>query len=295
VNNPSLDGIDGYVDYSCEFQAFVEPGTNYALRIYTGPTNSQDTKAWIDYNNDGVFSSNEKVMEKINQFDPVSIVQIPSNIATNTPIRLRISSDEVGNNNGPTDNVNRGQVEDYAIIVATCPDPSNIVIGQITNSSVELNWQAGGIEDSWNVRYGPAGFGILSGLGITVNNIFVNNFFVTGLDESTSYDFYVQSICSSNNSNWIGPLSSSTTNVINNLDSETVIVYPNPNNKIFNIQTTKKIMKIEILDILGSKIKIIGPTTNLTEINISKKPSGVYFLKISLENGNIVTKKIVCK
>jgi hypothetical protein len=123
----------------------------------------------------------------------------------------------------------------------------------------------------------------------------VNNFFVTGLDESTSYDFYVQSICSSNNSNWIGPLSSSTTNVINNLDSETVSVYPNPNNKIFNIQTSEKIMKIEILDILGSKIKIIGPTTNLTEINISKKPSGVYFLKISLENGNIVTKKIVCK
>ena len=50
-------------------------------------------------------------------------------------------------------------------------------------------------EDSWNVRYGPEGFGIFSGLGVTVNNIFVNNFFVTGLDESTSYDFYVQSIC----------------------------------------------------------------------------------------------------
>ena len=295
INNPSLDGIDGYVDYSCEFQAFVEPGTNYALRIYTGPTNSQDTKAWIDYNNDGVFSSNEKVMEKINQFDPVSIVQIPSNIATNTPIRLRISSDEVGNNNGPTDDVSRGQVEDYAIIVATCPDPSNIVIGQTSNSSVELNWQAGGIEDSWNVRYGPEGFGVFSGLGVTVNNIFVNNFFVTGLEESTSYDFYVQSICSSNNSNWIGPLSSTTTNIINNLGSENVSVYPNPNNKIFKIQTTKNIMKIEILDLLGTKIRTIGLNTNLAEINISKNPSGVYFLKISLENGNIITKKIVCK
>ena len=51
----------------------------------------------------------------------------------------------------------------------------------------------------------------------------------------------------------------------------------------------------EILDILGTKIKIIEPNTNLAEINISKKPSGVYFLKISLENGNIITKKIVCK
>ena len=294
INNPSLDGIDGYVDYSCEYQAFVEPGTNYALRIFTGPTNSQDTRAWIDYNNDGVFSSNEKVMEKINQFDPVSIVQIPSNIAINTPIRLRISSDEVGNNNGPTENVNRGQVEDYAIIIATCPDPSNITIGQTSNSSVELNWQAGGNEDSWNVRYGPEGFGVFSGLGVTANNVFVNNFFVTGLDESTSYDFYVQSICSSNNSNWIGPFSSTTLNINNNLNSQNISVYPNPNNKFFNIKSTVKIIKIDVLDILGSKIKTILPNNNLAEINISEKPSGVYFLKLFLENENIVTKKIIC-
>ena len=123
----------------------------------------------------------------------------------------------------------------------------------------------------------------------------MNNFFVTGLEESTSYDFYVQSICSSNNSNWIGPLSSTTTNIINNLGSENVSVYPNPNNKIFKIQTTKNIMKIEILDLLGTKIRTIGLNTNLAEINISKSPSGVYFLKISLENRNIITKKIVCK
>ena len=295
VNNPSLDGIDGYVDYSCENQAFVEAGTNYALRVYTGPTNSQDTRAWIDYNNDGVFSTNEKVMEKINQFDPVSIVQIPSNIAVNTPIRLRISSDEVGNNNGPTGNVSRGQVEDYAIIVATCPDPSNIIIGQISNSSVELNWLSGGSEDSWNVRYGPEGFGIFSGLGVTVNNIFVNNFFVTGLDESTSYDFYVQSICTGNNSNWIGPFNSTTLNIIGNTNSQNVSVYPNPNNKIFSIQTSTNMKSIEVLDILGSHVKTFQPNTNLVEINISENKSGVYFLKISLINGNVVTKKIICK
>ena len=295
VNNPSLDGIEGYVDYSCELQAFVEPGTNYALRVFTGPTNTQDTRAWIDYNNDGVFSNNEKVMEKINQFDPISIVQIPSNLPANTPIRLRISSDEVGNNNGPTDNANRGQVEDYAIIAATCPDPSNIVLGQVTNSSVELNWQAGGTEDSWNVRYGPKNFGVFSGLGITVNNIFVNNFFVTGLDESTSYDFYVQSICSGSNSNWIGPLNSTTLKVNGNIDSQNVRVYPNPNDKIFSIQTSTNIKSIEILDILGINIKSLQLNTNLVEIDISENPFGVYFIKISLANGNIVTRKIICK
>ena len=133
----------------------------------------------------------------------------------------------------------------------------NIVVGQTSNSSVELNWQAGGIEDSWNVRYGPEGFGVFSGLGVTVNNIFVNNFFVTGLDESTSYDFYVQSICTGNNSNWIGPFNSTTLNIIGNDDSQNLIVYPNPNNKIFSIQSERKVMKIEILIFLEAKLKLL--------------------------------------
>ena len=72
-------------------------------------------------------------------------------------------------------------------------------------------------------------------------------------------------------------------------------VYPNPNNKIFSIQTSTNIKTIEVLDILGSHIKSFQPNTNLVEINISENPSGVYFLRISLENGNIVTKKIICK
>ena len=33
INNPSLDGIVGYEDFSCLEQAFVEAGTNYALRV----------------------------------------------------------------------------------------------------------------------------------------------------------------------------------------------------------------------------------------------------------------------
>jgi hypothetical protein len=52
---------------------------------------------------------------------------------------------------------------------------------------------------------------------------------------------------------------------------------------------------IEVLDILGTQIKTFQPNTNLVEINISENPSGVYFLRISLINGNIITRKIICK
>jgi len=293
INNPSLDGVAGYEDFSCLEQAFVEAGTNYALRVFTSGNNPQDTRAWIDYNNDGVFSANEKVMDKINESNPVSIIQIPSNIVTNTAVRLRISSDEVGNGNGPLNDVYRGQVEDYAIIVATCPEPSNIEFGQITKTSVELNWDAGGSEDSWNLRYGPQGFGVFSGLGTTIDNIFVNNFFVTGLDELTSYDFYIQSICTGNTSNWIGPYNETTLNIKDNLSNK-VFISPNPNNKIFNIQCSANMKTIEILDILGNSIHTSNPQSSSTQIDIKDKPSGIYFLKINFKNDNSVIKRVIC-
>lgn len=294
INNPSFDGSVGYEDFSCLHQAYVEAGTNYALRIYTSGNNPQDTRAWIDYNNDGVFSVNEKVMEKINEIDPVSIIQIPSNIVTNTPVRLRISSDEVGNGNGPLNDVYRGQVEDYAIIVATCPEPANIVFGQITKTSVELSWDAGGTEDSWNIRYGPTGFGLFSGTGTTINNVFVNNFFVTNLNELTSYDFYIQSICTGNNSNWIGPFNATTLDILDLIEPK-VSIYPNPNNKIFNVQSSLKIESIEILDIIGNTIKSLNPQFNLFQINIEDQSSGVYFLKLNYQGGNYIIKRIICK
>ena len=186
------------------------------------------------------------------------------------------------------------QVEDYAIIVATCPEPANIVFGQITKTSVELSWDAGGTEDSWNIRYGPTGFGLFSGTGTTINNVFVNNFFVTGLDELTSYDFYVQSICTGNNSNWIGPFNATTLNILNPVDKKASI-YPNPNNKIFNVQSSSNIKSIEILDIIGNTIKSLNYQSNLFQVNIEEKPSGIYFIKLNYQDGNYIIKRVICK
>ena len=125
-------------------------------------------------NDNGIFEQNEKVMEKLNTFDPVSIVQIPSNALTNKALRLRISSDEVANNNSFCDNLNRGQAEDYSIYIATCPEPMNANVGAISNTSVQLSWNQGSNESSWNINYGPQGFGVLSGTGTQLNNIFTN-------------------------------------------------------------------------------------------------------------------------
>ncbi len=119
INNSSSDGEEGYIDFSCEHQAYVDPGGTYLLKVTTGDQNPHDTKAWIDYDNNNVFSSDELVMEKLNTYDPQVYVDIPLNLV-NPKVRLRIMSDLVGNDNNPCDDVSVGQVEDYGIIIDLC-------------------------------------------------------------------------------------------------------------------------------------------------------------------------------
>ena len=287
-----MDGIEGYVDYSCDLQAIVEAGSNYLLKVFTSGTIRQNTRAWIDFNNDLIFTPNEIVMQKDNELDPVSIVQIPANISTNIPLKLRISSDEVGSNNGPYDNVNRGQVEDYSIIVSNCENPGNVQLGQVSNSSVELNWTAGGNESAWNIKYGPS---VLGGLDTILNNVTVNNYIITGLNESTTYDFYLQSICDINTSTWLGPFSTTTLDIDNYFTSQKLYIYRNPNYKIFNIKSSLIINSVSILDILGKTVEVLNPNKKMVEIDIMNKPSGIYFLKVNLSSGTTFTKKILCK
>ena len=65
-----------------------------------------------------------------------------------TPIRMRISSDEVGNNFDACTDMIRGQVEDYAIIVndTACPNPTNLSVS-VSGTNAEVDWDSGGSEN----------------------------------------------------------------------------------------------------------------------------------------------------
>ena len=117
INNSSVNAIEGYQDFSCQKQTDLTPGNSYLLSVRTGPDNPQDTKAWIDYNNDGVFdNATELVMEALNTYDPELNITIPaSGITNNTWLRMRISSDEVGSAITGCTNCTRGQSEDYSV------------------------------------------------------------------------------------------------------------------------------------------------------------------------------------
>ncbi len=119
INNTSLSGIEGYKDFSCGNSTELTEGIdNVLLRVQTSAADSQDTRVWIDYDNNGSFGTNELILTSNNQKNPSKIINIPVGTAVlNTPLRMRVWSDFSGSTPGSCNNPNRGQVEDYTVLV----------------------------------------------------------------------------------------------------------------------------------------------------------------------------------
>jgi PKD repeat protein len=115
INNTTADASEGYKDFSCRFSTTVREGEYVPISIKTNPGEPQDTRVWIDYNNDGAFSASELVFEKLNAYDPLGLVLIKGGAALNTPLRIRVSSDFAGSGHNACSNHTFGQVEDYGL------------------------------------------------------------------------------------------------------------------------------------------------------------------------------------
>jgi len=117
INKSSADASEGYKDFSCTDQTTLTEGQSYNINIQTSPSNVQDTKVWIDFNNDGTFNqANELLLTKSNTINPTGSISIPTGVAVlNTVLRMRISTDNGGSNPGPCTALIRGQAEDYGI------------------------------------------------------------------------------------------------------------------------------------------------------------------------------------
>ncbi|MFN5415766.1 MAG: CUB domain-containing protein, partial [Flavobacteriia bacterium] len=133
--------------------------------------------------------------------DTISGTEIATYTGTNSPgiitaenatgcLTFRFTSDGWGTFPGWVASVN-------CVPAITCLKPTNITTSNATDVSIDLAWTANNGESAWQIQYGPAGFALGTG---TVVNAGTNPFTVTGLTATTQYDFYVRSVCGTNDS-----------------------------------------------------------------------------------------------
>ncbi len=83
-------------------------------------------------------------------------------------------------------------IDDFSIAeMPLCPKPDSLMTSNATTTSIDLNWISGGASN-WVIEYGPVGFAPGTGSKVYVNT---NPYTVSGLNPSTTYDFYVQDSC----------------------------------------------------------------------------------------------------
>lgn len=97
-----------------------------------------------------------------------------------------------------------------------CVGPTSFRASDFVNgTNINLNWLAGGEEESWEIQYGISGFTVGNGTSIFSES---TNLTIANLISTNSYQFYVRSNCSENEvSAWVGPIvvnSSSNNNCI---------------------------------------------------------------------------------
>jgi hypothetical protein len=93
--------------------------------------------------------------------------------------------------------------------IATCLEPLNLTVSNVTNSTAVLSWTAGATEATWDIEIVAAG---TAPTGTPTNAGVSNPFNVTGLTAVTAYNYYVRAACSTTSfSTYAGPFSFTTT------------------------------------------------------------------------------------
>jgi len=86
-----------------------------------------------------------------------------------------------------------------------CVSPTDLAATEVTTSSALLSWVAGNTEQEWQLEWGPSGFA--HGSGTLVSGFSAMQYSLSGLEEATSYQFFVRAVCAGGiTSSWAGPL-----------------------------------------------------------------------------------------
>ena len=118
--------------------------------------------------------------------------------------------------------------------------------------------------------------------------------FVTGFDKSGTYTYTITSNCNSVESEHSEACIVFLEIAGIEETSFSLSIYPNPVNDKLHIETEVEIKKVAIYNITGVMVYNEQFTINNLQLNVANLNSGVYFVKIRTENGEVV-KRIVKK
>jgi len=297
-DNPSGQGATGYDFYSDMDIQFTQ-GESYNMSItpgYSGTIYNEFLKVWIDYNQNGIFESDEII------FDPMTTVNSTTTLPFTIPenavpglTRMRVKLD-FGTIDDPCGVFTFGEVEDYCVTIKEtgyCLGPDSLYVNDIQYYSATMNWAVVDSSISYIVKHRKVG-GDWEATTTTGNS-----YELTNLDQCTEYEAQVRAVCA----NGLGLKTYNLfktqclTGITTPFGKNAFTVQPNPFSDDFEVNVhgfAAKRIQVRLFDLLGREIPVKAIVQN-AKIQItpnSQVPSGLYMLQLRT-NEHAATVRVV--
>ena len=159
--------------------------------------------------------------------------------------------------------------------------PTNLIVTPLSETSVKLVWGAVGNATSYNVYQGEE----------KIATTELPSYTVEGLEADTEYCFTVTSVNAIGDSEKSAEACGKTKgDGIEELASM-FSIYPNPVNDKLYIETEVEVEEVVVYDMFGRQQSMVNGQQS-TVIDVTNLNSGVYFVKIVTENGEVVKRFI---
>ncbi|MGK0365835.1 MAG: serine protease [Saprospiraceae bacterium] len=275
---------------------------------YSGTQYAEFFTVWIDINHDLIFSDDElfytssastMTAETANITLPLTVIDGV------TRLRVRMNYNSPGTDPCSGDPGWFGETEDYCVEIinaglAPCVEVPNLDSLSTTINSITMSWQYDEAAASFILKYAPTAGGAETEVTVTEPP-----YVVEGLEFCTEYRFRVQAVCESGLSSAFveKDVSTSCLSAVETLlnEADNMSLFPNPFTNALHLEMTLNTrvddLQIEILNTAGQILSTqtqssLSTGRHLLPINMMDNVTGVYFVRISTENGSTVRRVI---
>jgi hypothetical protein len=292
----------GYYNQSgnCMNLVRLEKGLANNVAVTVHNANTHQVKAWIDYNNDGVFdNATELILDQTNIAaggTASAAFNIPAAANTTTVVRMRVLEELTTTSGGVSltgacVNPTYGQAEDYPVrlySLGTLPIKLNNFSVSSKNCTNNLSVKFDDAKDLRLLRIQRSTNGGVSFATINEQNAnglqynYADAFSAAAVyrvemllkDGATEYSYIVKTNACGEKENSIS-------------------VYPNPaSNYVIVSKGSNSSAHINIINANGSVVKQIVSSNNQTKLDVTNIPSGVYMIQVQ-EAGAVSTLKFI--
>ena len=159
--------------------------------------------------------------------------------------------------------------------------PSNLKAEVVNETSIKLTWNAIGNAITYNVYQD----------GEMIATVELPSYTVEGLEKSTEYCFTVTAVNQAGESEKSDEVCKTLGEGVEEFASS-FNIYPNPVSDKLYIETEVEIEEVSIFDIYGRRQELSAVSCQPSAIDVSNLNSGVYFVKVVTENGEVVKRFI---